>query len=81
MLYEKVFNHIFRRWRCDHDPVEVDKKEHKFTEGGGGFYPSFGSYRVITQTTRFYECSFCGYESVKNSYESETIESRHGYYR
>lgn len=81
MLYEKVFRRIFRKWACDHDPVEVDKKESKFTEGGVGFRYPFGSYLVITQTTRFYECSFCGYKSVKNSYDSETIEHGRGYYR
>ena len=35
MLYEKVFNRIFRRWRCD--PVEYDKEVHKTSDNNGYF--------------------------------------------
>ena len=53
MLYEKVFNRVFRRWACDHDPVEYDKEVHK-TSGNNGYFDVF-SYYVYTHTTRFYK--------------------------
>ena len=78
MLYEKVFNRIFRKWRCDHDPVEYDKEVHK-TSGNNGYFDVF-SYYVYTHTTRFYKCSFCGYKTKETTTTGEKIEHSRGTY-
>lgn len=78
MLYERVFRRIFRRWVCDHDPVEYDKEVHK-TSGNNGYFDVF-SYYVYTHTTRFYKCSFCGHKTKDTKTTGEKIEHNRGTY-
>ena len=75
MLYEKVFRRIFRKWACDHDPVEYDKKVTR-TKGDRDYYFGYNP-TVYVHTTRRYECSFCGYLSSKTTIETETLKLDH----
>ena len=80
MLYEKVFRRIFRKWACDHDPVEVDKSVHK-THDANLYY--FDRSYVYTHTTVFYKCSYCGQKSQKTTTKGEEVKrsSSWTYYR
>jgi len=74
VLYEKVFNRIFRRWTCDHDPVEYDKEVYMTSsDRNGGFYWGYSSHYVYTHTTTFYKCSFCGHKSKEMNTTGEQI--------
>jgi len=79
MLYEKVFSRIFRRWACDHDPVEYDKEVHK-TPGHNGYFDVF-PYYVYTHTTRFYKCSFCGYKTKETTMTGEKVNHTRSMWR
>ena len=74
MLYEKVFNRIFRKWTCDHDPVEYDKGVHRTSHSGGGFSYYYDYHTVYTHTTTFYKCSFCGYKTKETTTTEEKVD-------
>ena len=74
MLYEKVFRRIFRKWACDHDPVEYDKMVTR-TAGDSGYY--FDYNYAYVHTTTLYECSFCGHKSKETTTVGEKVELQH----
>lgn len=78
-MYEKVFNRIFRRWRCDHDPVEYDHDVDYTTSSTIGYY--FDYYYKYKHTTTFYKCSFCGHKSKETKTTSEKIDHSRSMWR